>query len=61
MKIKTLLCCSLALACAMAASAAPKAYGKKSAAEEAQDKMDAKVRADSSRSRRDVASGASTT
>ena len=44
MKIKTLLCCSLALACAMAASAAPKAYGKKSAAEEAQDKMDAKVR-----------------
>ena len=44
MKIKTLLCCSLALACALSASAAPKSYGKKTAREAAQEKMDAKVK-----------------
>ena len=44
MKIKTLLCCSLAIACALSASAAPKSYGKKTARELAQEKMDAKVR-----------------
>ena len=44
MKIKTLLCCSLAIACALSASAAPKSYGKKTARELAQEKMDAKVK-----------------
>ena len=44
MKIKTLLCCSLALACALSVSAAPKSGGKKTAREAAQEKMDAKVR-----------------
>ena len=44
MKIKTLLCCSLVIACALSASAAPKSYGKKTARELAQEKMDAKVK-----------------
>ena len=47
MKIKTLLCCSLALACALsvcAQSSRRNAAGKKSARELAQEKMDAKVK-----------------
>ena len=47
MKIKTLLCCSLALACALSVSAqrsSRSGRGAKSATEEAQDKMDAKVK-----------------
>ena len=47
MKIKTLLCCFLALACAVTVSAQSSkrgASGKKSARELAQDKMDAKVK-----------------
>ena len=46
MKIKTLLCCSLALVCALSASAqaARRAAGKKTARELAQEKMDAKVK-----------------
>ena len=44
MKIKTLLCCSLALACALSASAAPKSYGRKAAGEAAEEKTDAKVK-----------------
>ena len=44
MKIKTLLCCSLALVCALSVSAqSRRASGKKSARELAQEKMDAKV------------------
>ena len=47
MKIKTLLCCSLALACALSVCAQSfrrNAAGKKSARELAQEKMDAKVK-----------------
>ena len=47
MKIKTLLCCSLALACALSVSAQSRrssASGKKTAREAAQEKMDAKVK-----------------
>jgi len=46
MKIKTLLCCSLALVCALSVSAQSRrgTSGKKSARELAQEKMDAKVK-----------------
>ena len=46
MKIKTLLCCSLALVCALSVSAQSRrsASGKKTARELAQEKMDAKVK-----------------
>ena len=47
MKIKTLLCCSFALACALSVCAqrsSRAARGNRSAGEEEQDKMDAKVR-----------------
>ena len=45
MKIKTLLCCSLAIACALSASAQRRSStGKKTARELAQEKMDAKVK-----------------
>ena len=46
MKIKTLLCCSLALACALSVSAqsSRRTAGKKTARELAQEKMDAKVK-----------------
>ena len=46
MKIKTLLCCSLALVCALSVSAQSRrgTSGKKSARELAQEKLDAKVK-----------------
>ena len=48
MKIKTLLCCSLALACALSVSAqrrsSSRSGGAKTAREAAQEKMDAKVK-----------------